>query len=101
MRPFILIIIVQLFCIESSVADDAIGRLFFTSDQREDLNRLRTTSQQRVIATAPSMQTVERQIKSTDEIKMQGYVERNNDNQRTVWMNGEVLQKGSIQHEFE
>jgi len=92
------IVILQLLFIQSSVADEALGRLFFTAEQRQTLNRLRIEHQQPKTTAKVAKQNKARFV---DKGKLQGYVKRNDGKQDTVWINGEASQQSSERYEFE
>lgn len=83
----------QLICTPCDAADEKFGRLFFTLEQRQHLDRLRAVGQQRA-KPGVSQATLPRRSES-DNAVMQGYVKRSDVNHSTIWVNGEALQEGS------
>ena len=87
-----MLILISLFYIQCVIADDAVGRLFLTLEQRESLDRLRT------IKTSNIKQHIQ---KGLSKATMQGYVKRNDGKQNTVWVDGTILQEGAMHYDLE
>jgi hypothetical protein len=87
-----LLMLIPLFYIQCVIADDAVGRLFFTLEQRESLDRLRE------IKTSNIKQHLQ---KGLSKAGMQGYVKRNDGKQNTVWVDGAILQEDAVHDDLE
>lgn len=87
-----LLMLIPLFYMQSATADVAIGRLFFTLEERERLDQLRAIKTSKIkprVESGPS------------KAAMQGYVKRNDGKQNTVWIGGIILQEDANRHDFE
>ena len=97
MRSLLMLTIVQLILMQQVTADEAIGRLFFTPEQRQSLERLRNNSQHDSVFTEAEASEVKPSLSILPEIKIQGYVKRSDGRQSTRWVNGKPLQDGEIE----
>jgi hypothetical protein len=95
MRHCMVIILLLLGLLPQVMAEEVIGRLFFTSEQRHDLDQLRSAKQPRAIQTEAVSKQVSQPLSKSPEMKIQGYVKRNDGKQSTLWMNGKALQEDS------
>ncbi len=83
--------------IQVSVADESVGRLFSTPEQRSQLDALRESKRNQPVAKAETIvqPTVikRRPIVLPDTVKVQGYVKRTDGKKGTVWVNGKAVQE--------
>lgn len=96
MKRFLLLLIMQLLIGSVACANEPIGRLFSTPQERSDLDYLRETKKNQPIEVETVVQetVIERKpVLLPDAINLQGYVKRNDGKKGTVWVNGEALQE--------
>ncbi|GEM_PF-6757704 len=93
MRCFVFITMLSLLYSKGVTAGNTFGRLFFTIEQREALDRLRDIEPQ----SATLLQTPEQAHEAigvrSPKRPIQGYVKRSDTHQLTVWVNGEALKQ--------
>ncbi len=99
MRHFMMIFVLYFILTTLAVADEAIGRLFFTPEQRQHLERLRVDNQLRTITTETNSET-RTSVSAMPDMKTQGYVKRNDGKKSTRWVNGKPVQT-DVSHVFE
>lgn len=97
MRYLMVMLIFQFTVIPQGMADETIGRLFFTPEQRQHLERLRVDTQQHSVAPELDAKAIQSSSLILPELKIQGYVKRNDDKQSTRWVNGKPLQDDEIE----
>jgi len=97
MRNLLVIIILQLVVMQQALADETIGRLFFTPEQRQHLERFRNNSQHDSVFTEAEASEAKPSVSTLPELTIQGYVERSDGRQSTRWVNGKPLQDGEIE----
>ncbi len=96
MKHLILTIALCLQFIQPVYADDALGRLFSTSEEREQLDRLREQQKNQPVETIVEATVIEsKPVALPNTINVQGYVKRSDGKDGTVWINGEALQENS------
>jgi hypothetical protein len=95
MRRLWLMLLFYLVWVPLVSADDGIGRLFFTPEQRQHLQRLRLDKQQPFNRDAAEADGVRPLLSSLPEEKIQGYVKRHEATFSTVWRNGKPSQLDS------
>lgn len=100
MRRIALCLIVGLQLVQgSAVADEAVGRLFSTAEQRSQLDVLRESKRNQPAVEAETIvrpTVIKRKpIVLPDSINMQGYVKRTDGKKGTVWVNGKAVQERS------
>lgn len=92
MRYLIMLFALQCALIPKVIAEEAIGRLFFTPQQRQYLERLRVDRQHHPKAIAADAEQEVSSLPIPLEIKTQGYVKRSDGKKSTWWVNGKPLQ---------
>jgi hypothetical protein len=95
---FLLLLSMQLVLTGVTFANESIGRLFSTPEERSSLDYLRETKKNQPIEEETVVQetVIERKpIALPDAINLQGFVKRNDGKDGTVWINGEALQERS------
>ncbi len=97
MRYLLGITILQFVLMRQVVADEKIGRLFFTSEQRQHLQHLRKDSQHDPVVTEADADEVKNLLATLPQHNTQGYVKRNDGKQITRWVNGKPLQDDEIE----
>jgi len=96
MKHLILIIALCLQFMQPVYADDALGRLFSTPAEREQLDQLREQQKNQPVETIVEATVIEsKPVELPGTINMQGYVKRSDGKDGTVWINGEALQENS------
>jgi hypothetical protein len=96
MRYWLVMTILQFALMPEAMADAPIGRLFFTAEQRQHLERLRHAQHSSAIADAEANQ-VKSSVPTLPELTIQGYVERSGGKQIRRWVNGKPLQDDEIE----
>lgn len=97
----LLLLSVQLLHIEAIVAaEESVGRLFSTPEQRNHLDALRESKKNLPIMpeTVVHPTVIKRKpvvLELPDSINVQGYVKRTDGKKGTVWVNGEAVQEHS------
>lgn len=79
-------------------AEESVGRLFSTPEQRNYLDALRESKKNQPVEveTVVKANVIERKpMTLPDAINVQGYVKRNDGKKGTVWVNGKALQERS------
>jgi hypothetical protein len=97
MRQLLLMTILQLILMQQLTADDSLGRLFFTPEQRQNLERLRNDKQHESTITEPEAYAVNPSLAILPESNIQGYVKSSDGQQSTQWVNGKPLQDDEIE----
>ena len=96
MRYWFVMTILQFVLMSEAMADESIGRLFFTAEQRQHLERLRHGQHYSAIKDVDANQA-KPSVSTLPELTIQGYVERSDGRQSTRWVNGKPLQDGEIE----
>lgn len=94
---WLVIIILQLVFMQQAKTSETIGRLFFTPEQRQNLERLRKDRQHDSLITEANANALKLSPSPLLKMKIQGYVERNDDKKSTRWLNGKPLQDDEIE----
>lgn len=92
MRYLIIVFILQFVLIPKVMADETIGRLFFTPEQRQHLQRIRVDKQRQAMLTVADAKEEKSALAAPPEMRAQGYVKRNDGKKSTWWVNGKPLQ---------
>jgi hypothetical protein len=92
MRYLIVMIFFCLILPSFAIAETIIGRLFFTPEQRQHLERLRVDHQQQSESTVSEAEDVGPLLSTLPHQKIQGYVKRNDAQKITIWLNGKASQ---------
>lgn len=96
MKRLILVIAASLQMMQPVYADDALGRLFSTPVEREQLDQLREQQKNQPVETIVEATVIEsKPVVLPNAINVQGYVKRSDGKDGTVWINGEALQENS------
>ncbi len=100
MRCLALCLIVGLQLVQgSAIADESVGRLFSTPEQRSQLDALRESKRNQPTAEVETIvrpTVIERKpVVLPGAISMQGYVKRTDGKKGTVWVNGKAVQEHS------
>ncbi|MFV1922612.1 MAG: hypothetical protein ACMZ63_08415 [Methylotenera sp.] len=96
MKRLILAISLSLQIMQPVYADDALGRLFSTPAEREQLDQLREQQKNQPVETIVEATVIEsKPVALPNAINLQGYVKRSDGKDGTVWINGEALQENS------
>ncbi|KAG1649560.1 hypothetical protein GQR58_028919 [Nymphon striatum] len=100
MKQFILLLtLISLPLVNIQAAEEPIGRLFSTPEQRNNLDALRELKRnqpEQAVETVVHATVIERKpIVLPDAINMQGYVKRTDGKKGTVWINGKTVQEHS------
>ena len=96
MKHLILTIALCLQFIQPVYAEDGLDRLFSTSAEREQLDRLREQQKNQPVETIVEATVIEsKPVELPNAINVQGYVKRSDGKDGTVWINGEALQENS------
>lgn len=100
MKQFILLLtLISLPLVNIQAAEEPIGRLFSTPEQRNNLDALREVKRnqpEQAVETVVHATVIERKpIVLPDAINMQGYVKRTDGKKGTVWINGKTVQEHS------
>lgn len=103
MKSFILLIIIMMQLMNMQIvaaAEEPVGRLFSTLEQRSYLDALRESkkNQPAEVAAVVKANVIQRKpmvMVLPDAINVQGYVKRSDGKKGTVWVNGEAIQEHS------
>ncbi len=96
MKGMLLVISIWMQFMQPVYADDALGRLFSTPAERDQLDRLREQQKNQPVETIVEATVIEsKPVELPGTINMQGYVKRSDGKDGTVWINGEALQENS------
>jgi hypothetical protein len=96
MKRLILAISLSLQMVQPVYADDALGRLFSTPAEREQLDQLREQQKNQPVETIVEATVIEsKPVTLPNAINLQGYVKRSDGKDGTVWINGEALQENT------
>ncbi len=93
MRYLLVMLFLYLVWMPLVRAEDDIGRLFFTPEQRQHLERLRLDKQQPSDTAAAESDAVLPLLPVLPEQSIQGYVKRNDAKRSTIWLNGKPAQR--------
>ncbi len=96
MRYWLVMMVLQLVFMSEATADESVGRLFFSPEQRQHLERLRHGQHSPAITDVDDIQ-VKPSVSTLPELTIQGYVQRNDGKQIRRWMNEKSLQDDQIE----
>jgi hypothetical protein len=81
------------------LADDSIGRLFSTPNDRANLDFLRH-SRKVIVPQKVEPNAIQPQAALPNSVELQGYVKRTDGKKGTVWVNDQAVQEGTSNHEI-
>lgn len=96
MRCWLAMTILQFVLMTEATADESVGRLFFSPEQRQHLERLRHGQHSSAITDVDDIQ-VKPSVSRLPERTIQGYVERGDGKQIRRWMNETSSQDDEIE----
>jgi len=89
---------IQWWGVQATMAAEPVGRLFSTPEQRSQLDALRASKRNQPVVTETVVQPTvikRKPIILPDAINVQGYVKRTDGKKGTVWVNGKAIQERS------